>query len=96
MPHNICRDGLHSDTSCDRTSQVMRPTYSCLCPSDLRQPCRCTRSLDKFDICIIYLAQECFTRHADITTHRRNEYAEAVTTTYFILKYGKSSIITDQ
>jgi hypothetical protein len=27
---------------------------------------------------------------------RRSEYAKAVTTTYFILKYGKSSIITDQ
>jgi hypothetical protein len=29
MSHNICRDGLRSDTSCDRTSQVIRPTYSC-------------------------------------------------------------------
>ena len=45
---------------------------------------------------VSYLPQECFTRHADITTHRRNEYAEAVTTTYFILKYRKSTIITDQ
>ena len=27
---------------CDRTSQIIRPTYSCPCPSDLRQPCRCT------------------------------------------------------
>jgi hypothetical protein len=41
MPHNICRDGLHSDTSCEGTSQVIRPTYSCPCPTDLRQPCRC-------------------------------------------------------
>jgi hypothetical protein len=41
MSHNICRDGLRSDTSCDRTSQVIRPTYSCPCPTDLRQPCRC-------------------------------------------------------
>jgi hypothetical protein len=29
-------------TSCDRTSQVIRPTYSCPCPTDLRQPCSCT------------------------------------------------------
>jgi hypothetical protein len=43
-----------------------------------------------------YLAQERFTRHEDITTHRRNEYAEAVTITYFILKYRKSSTITDE
>jgi hypothetical protein len=28
--------------SCDRTSQVIRPTYSCPYPTDLRQPCRCT------------------------------------------------------
>jgi hypothetical protein len=27
--------------SCDGTSQVIRPTYSCPCPTDLRQPCRC-------------------------------------------------------
>jgi hypothetical protein len=26
MPHNIYRDGLRSDTSCDGTSQVIRPT----------------------------------------------------------------------
>jgi hypothetical protein len=26
---------------CDGTSQVIRPTYSCVCPTDLRQPCRC-------------------------------------------------------
>jgi hypothetical protein len=28
--------------SCDRTSQVIRPTYSCPCPTNLKQPCRCT------------------------------------------------------
>jgi hypothetical protein len=42
------------------------------------------------------LSQERLTRHTDITIHRRNKYAEAVTTTYFILKYGKSIIVTDQ
>jgi hypothetical protein len=26
---------------CGGTSQVIRPTYSCPCPTDLRQPCRC-------------------------------------------------------
>jgi hypothetical protein len=29
------------DEKCDGTSQVIRPTYSCPCPTDLRQPCRC-------------------------------------------------------
>jgi hypothetical protein len=38
MPHNICRDGLRSDTSCDRTSQVIRPTYSCLVHQTLDNP----------------------------------------------------------
>jgi hypothetical protein len=74
---------------CDRTSQVIRPTYSCPCPSDLRQPCRCTWPLDKFGIRILYIAQERFTRHADITTHRRYEYAEAVTITIFYIKVEK-------
>jgi hypothetical protein len=27
---------------CDGTSQGNRPTYSCPCPKDLGQPCRCT------------------------------------------------------
>jgi hypothetical protein len=27
--------------ACDGTSQVIRPTYSCPCPTDIRQPCRC-------------------------------------------------------
>jgi hypothetical protein len=26
---------------CDGTSQVIRPTYSCPCLTDIRQPCRC-------------------------------------------------------
>jgi hypothetical protein len=74
---------------CDGTFQVIRPTYSCPCPTDLRQPCRCTWSLDKFGIYILYLAQERFTRHADITTHRRYEYAEVVTITLFYIKVWK-------
>jgi hypothetical protein len=76
----------HDRGWCDRTSQLIRPTYSCPCPTDLRQPCRCPWSLDKFGICIPYLSQERFTRHADITIHQRYENAEAVTITYFILK----------
>jgi hypothetical protein len=92
--HWLMSSGGHSWY--DRTSQVIRPTYSCPCPSNLGQPCRCTWSLDKFGIWILFLAQERFTRHTDITIHQRYEYAEAVTTTCFILKYGKSIIITDQ
>jgi hypothetical protein len=36
-------------------------------------------SLDKFGIYFSYLSQERFTRHADITDHRRYENAEAIT-----------------
>jgi hypothetical protein len=32
----------HGDICCDGTSQVIRPTYSCPCPTDFRQPCGCT------------------------------------------------------
>jgi hypothetical protein len=47
-------------------------------------PAGAPESLDKSGICIPYLSQERFTRHADITIHRRYEKAEAVTITYFI------------
>jgi hypothetical protein len=36
----ICLEWIW-DLECDGTSQVIRPTYSCPCPTDLRQPCRC-------------------------------------------------------
>jgi hypothetical protein len=29
------------EAECDGTSQVIRPTYSCPCLTDIRQPCRC-------------------------------------------------------
>jgi hypothetical protein len=49
-------------------------------------PVGAPESLDKFGICFLYLSQERFTHHADITTHRRYENAEAITITYLILK----------
>jgi hypothetical protein len=87
---------MRLDRPCDGTSQVIRPTYSCPCPTDLIQPCKCTRSLDKFGIRIPYLSQERFTCHANITMHRRYESAEAVTITYFYWKVRQSYIVTDQ
>jgi hypothetical protein len=32
---------FRAPTTCDGTSQVIRPTYSCPCLTDIRQPCRC-------------------------------------------------------
>jgi hypothetical protein len=42
-------------------------------------PAGVPESLDKFGICFSYLCQERFTRHADITNHRRYGNAKAVT-----------------
>jgi hypothetical protein len=42
-------------------------------------PTGVSESLDKFGICFSYLSQERFTRHADITNHRRYRNAEAIT-----------------
>jgi hypothetical protein len=50
MSHNICKEGLRSDTSCDGTSQVIRPTYSCPCLTDIRHLVDVPKSLDKFGI----------------------------------------------
>ena len=38
------------DGKCDGTSQVIRPTYSCPCPTDIRHPVDVPKSLDKFGI----------------------------------------------
>jgi hypothetical protein len=35
---------------CDGTSQVIRPTYSCPCLTDIRHPVDVPKSLDKFGI----------------------------------------------
>jgi hypothetical protein len=35
-------NAMNKNMYCDGTSQVIRPTYSCPCPTDIRQPCRCS------------------------------------------------------
>jgi hypothetical protein len=42
-------------------------------------PAGVPKLLDKFGICFSYRSQERFTRHADITNHRRYKNAEAIT-----------------
>jgi hypothetical protein len=49
-------------------------------------PAGAPESLEKFGICFLYLSQERFTHHADVTIHRRYESEEAITITYLILK----------
>jgi hypothetical protein len=38
---NVIFNFCFNSCICDRTSQGIRPTYSCPCPKDLGQPCRC-------------------------------------------------------
>jgi hypothetical protein len=38
------------ETFCDGTSQVIRPTYSCPCLTDIRHPIDVPKSLDKLGI----------------------------------------------
>jgi hypothetical protein len=44
------RDFMSTCDYCDGTSQVIRPTYSCPCPTDIRHPVDVPKSLDKFGI----------------------------------------------
>jgi hypothetical protein len=57
------------------------PPTVVLVQQTLDNPAGAPESLDKFGICFSYLSQERFTRHADITNHRRYRSAEAVTIT---------------
>jgi hypothetical protein len=59
-----------SSSLCDGTSQIIKPTYSCPCPTDIRHPVDVLKSLNKFGISFLPF-QERFTRLADITEHRR-------------------------
>jgi hypothetical protein len=68
MPHNFCRDGLRSDTSCDGTSKSLSPPTVVLVQRTSDNPIGAPESLDKFGICFSYLSQERFARHADITS----------------------------
>ena len=62
------------------------PPTVVLVQQTLDNPAGVPESLDKFSICFFYLSQERFTRHADVTIHRRHESAKAITITYLILK----------
>ena len=75
MPHNICKEGLRSDTSCDGTSQVIRPTYSCPCPTDIRHPVDVPKSLDKFGIFFLTFPG---TFHPSCRDYRTSEIGMAV------------------
>jgi hypothetical protein len=96
MPHNLCRDGLRSDTSCDGTSQVIRPTHSCPCPTDFRQPCRCPWITWQVRYLLSLPFPRAFHPSRRHYKHRRYENAEAITLSYLYWKVRQSYNITDQ
>jgi hypothetical protein len=95
MPHNICKEGLRSDTSCDGTSQVIRPTYSCPCPTNLRHPVGAPELLDKFGIFFLTLPG---TFHPSCRHYRTSEIKKCGSDyiTYIYLKSKLKLFITDQ
>ena len=95
MPHNICKEGLRSDTSCDRTSQVIRPTYSCPCPTDIRHPVDVPKSLDKFGI-FPYLTRNDSPVLQTLQNIGDKEMRKQLHKLTFISKASLSYFITDQ
>jgi hypothetical protein len=57
IPHSSpsARSNSRSHKHCDGTSQVIRPTYSCPCLTDIRHPVDVPKSLDKFGIFFLTL-----------------------------------------
>jgi hypothetical protein len=49
-PDHVPSPGKYLLVVCDGTSQVIRPTYSCPCLTDIRHPLDVPKSLDKFGI----------------------------------------------
>jgi hypothetical protein len=74
-------EGLLIDPSVPATEppKSLGPPIVVLVQQTSDNPAGVLESLDKFGICFSYLSQERFTRHADITDHRRYENAEAIT-----------------
>jgi hypothetical protein len=64
---------------CDGTSQVIRPTYSCPCPTDLKQPCRCPWITWQVRYLLFLPFPRAFHPSRRHYKHQRYEYGEAVT-----------------
>jgi hypothetical protein len=95
MPHNICQEGLRSDTSCDKTSQVIRPTYSCPCPTDIRHLVGAPKSLDKLGI-FPYLTRNVLPVLQTLQNIGVKEMRKQLHNLTFISKASLSYVITDQ
>jgi hypothetical protein len=59
--------------------KLLGPPTVVLVQRTLDNPVDAPELLEKFSICFSYLSKDRFTRHADITDHRRYRNAEAIT-----------------
>jgi hypothetical protein len=92
------RDPAHCNRPCvayDGTSQVIRPTYSCPCPTDIRHPVDVPKSLDKLGICLLTFSG---TFHPSCRDYRTSEIKKCGSDyiTYIYLKSKIKLLITDQ
>jgi hypothetical protein len=79
---------------CDGTSQVIRPTYSCPCLTDIRHPVDVPKSLDTFGIFLTFPG----TFHPSCRHYRTSEIKKCGSDyiTYIYLRSKIKLVITDQ
>jgi hypothetical protein len=79
---------------CDGTSQVIRPTYSCPCLTDIRHPVDVPKSLDKFGIFFLTFPG---TFHPSCRHYRTSEIKKCGSDyiTYIYLESKIKLLITD-
>jgi hypothetical protein len=80
---------------CDRTSQVIRPTYSCPCLTDIRHPVDVPKSLDKLGI-FPYLTRNVSPVLQTLQNIGDKEMRKQLHKLTFISKASLSYFITDQ
>jgi hypothetical protein len=89
------RDFMSTCDYCDGTSQVIRPTYSCPCPTDIRHPVDVPKSLDKFGI-FPYLTRNVSPVLQTLQNIGDKEMRKQLHKLTFISKASLSYFITDQ
>jgi hypothetical protein len=84
-----------SSSLCDGTSQIIKPTYSCPCPTDIRHPVDVLKSLNKFGIFFLTFPG---TFHPSCRHYRTSEIKKCGSDyiTYIYLKSKIKLLITDQ
>jgi hypothetical protein len=85
----------NEENFCDGTSQVIRPTYSCPCPTDIRHPVDVPKSLDKLGI-FPYLTRNVSPVLQTLQNIGDKEIRKRLHKLTFISKASLSYFITDQ